>query len=139
MSIHRKLMTACCAAVLAFGLAACGSSDDDTAATDTDTPTVTEPTGPTQAKLDAEKMRADEAAAALAAAEAKAEAAKLRQLRTALTNFMKPRGTDPAAGDAVANEHYIAAGLPMARVRGSSAFRPTVTVMATPEEKPATA
>ena len=29
MSIHRKLMTVCCAAVLALGLAACGSSDDD--------------------------------------------------------------------------------------------------------------
>ena len=32
MSIHRKLTTVCCAAVLAFGLAACGGgSDDDTA------------------------------------------------------------------------------------------------------------
>ena len=29
MSIHRKLTTVCCAAVLALGLAACGSSDDD--------------------------------------------------------------------------------------------------------------
>ena len=29
MSIHKKLMTVCCAAVLAFGLAACGSSSDD--------------------------------------------------------------------------------------------------------------
>ena len=29
MSIHRKLMTVCCAAVLALGLAACGSSSDD--------------------------------------------------------------------------------------------------------------
>ena len=29
MSIHKKLMTACCAAVLALGLAACGSSSDD--------------------------------------------------------------------------------------------------------------
>ena len=28
MSIHRKLTTVCCAAVLALGLAACGSSDD---------------------------------------------------------------------------------------------------------------
>ena len=39
MSIHRKLMTGCAVAVLAFGLAACGSSDDDTAADD-GTPTV---------------------------------------------------------------------------------------------------
>ena len=29
MSTHRKLMTGCAVAVLAFGLAACGSSDDD--------------------------------------------------------------------------------------------------------------
>ena len=29
MSIHRKLTTVCCAAVLALGLAACGSSDND--------------------------------------------------------------------------------------------------------------
>ena len=29
MSTHKKLMTACCAAVLALGLAACGSSSDD--------------------------------------------------------------------------------------------------------------
>ena len=29
MSIHRKLTTVCCAAVLAVGLAACGTSDDD--------------------------------------------------------------------------------------------------------------
>ena len=29
MSIHRNLTTVCCAAVLAFGLAACGSSSDD--------------------------------------------------------------------------------------------------------------
>ena len=40
MSIHRKLMTVCCAAVLALGLAACGSSDDDTADT---TPTTEMP------------------------------------------------------------------------------------------------
>ena len=29
MSTHKNLMTVCCAAVLAFGLAACGSSSDD--------------------------------------------------------------------------------------------------------------
>ena len=35
MSTHRKLMTVCCAAVFALGLAACGSSDDnDTAMED---------------------------------------------------------------------------------------------------------
>ena len=40
MSTHKKLMTVCAAVVLAFGLAACGSSDDDTAM---DEPTTTEP------------------------------------------------------------------------------------------------
>ena len=39
MSIHRKLTTGCAVAVLAFGLAACGSSDDD------DTPTAMMPMG----------------------------------------------------------------------------------------------
>ena len=43
MSTHRKLLTVCCAAVLAFGLAACGSSDDKTTSMmDTDTDTDTE-------------------------------------------------------------------------------------------------
>ena len=45
MSIHRKLTTVCCAAVLALGLAACSSSsDDDTSLTDTPTTTMTTPT-----------------------------------------------------------------------------------------------
>ena len=42
MSIHRKLMTSCAVAVLAFGLVACASNDDDNAAMGT-----TEPMGPT--------------------------------------------------------------------------------------------
>ena len=40
MFIHRKLTTTCCVAVLALGLVACGSSDDDTSMTD---PTAMEP------------------------------------------------------------------------------------------------
>ena len=40
MSTHKKLMTVCAAVVLAFGLAACGGGDDDTAM---DEPTTTEP------------------------------------------------------------------------------------------------
>ena len=83
MSIHRNLMTVCCAAVLAFGLAACGSSDDDTAA-DGDTPTVTDPAGSTQTELDAEKMRADEAEAELAEKEAKAARATAKALNKAI-------------------------------------------------------
>ncbi len=47
MQGYRKLMTICCAAVLALGLAACGGGgDDDTA----DAPTTMEPTGPTPAE-----------------------------------------------------------------------------------------
>ena len=40
MFTHKNLMTVCCAAVLAFGLAACGSngSDDEVAATTPTTP-----------------------------------------------------------------------------------------------------
>ena len=82
---YKNLMTVCAAVVLAFGLAACGSSDDDTAA-DGDTPTVTDPAGPTQAELDAEKMRADEAEADLAAAERAAMMAKARKLKGALAS-----------------------------------------------------
>ena len=43
MFTHKNLMTVCCAAVLAFGLAACGSSsssDDDKVATKKTTPVV---------------------------------------------------------------------------------------------------
>ena len=42
MFIHRKLMTSCAVAALAFGLVACATSDDDNAAMD-----ATEPMGPT--------------------------------------------------------------------------------------------
>ena len=66
MSTHRKLLTVCCAAVFALGLAACGSSDDDSTA---DAPAVEEPTGPTQAELDAAQAAADAAQAAADAAE----------------------------------------------------------------------
>ena len=55
MSIHRKLMTACAAAVLAFGLAACGSSDDD------DTPTAMMPMGTPVAFADLEMGQTVEA------------------------------------------------------------------------------
>lgn len=43
MFTYRNLMTVCCAAVLAFGLAACGSDDKDTAM---DEPTMMEPMEP---------------------------------------------------------------------------------------------
>ena len=37
MFTHKNLMTVCCAVVLAFGLAACGSSSDDVKVMDMDT------------------------------------------------------------------------------------------------------
>ena len=82
---YKNLMTVCAAVVLAFGLAACGSSDDDSAADD-GTPTVEEPAGPTQAELDAEKARADAAEKALADAAAAAMMAKARKLKGALAS-----------------------------------------------------
>ena len=97
MSMYRKLMTVGCAAVLALGLAACGGGgdDDDTA----DGPTVTEPTGPTQAELDAEKERADEAERKLAEAEAAAALATAKALIAALdarATFVDPPLADSA-------------------------------------------
>ncbi len=67
MSRYRKFTTICCAAALAFGLAACGSSSDDDTA-DTTPPVVTpppdpEPMGPT----DLEETQTAAAAAATAA------------------------------------------------------------------------
>ena len=64
MSTYKNLMTVCAAVVLAFGLAACGSSDDDSAADD-GAPAVTEPAGPTQADLDAAEAAAKKAQDAL--------------------------------------------------------------------------
>ena len=46
MSKYRKLTTVCCAAVLALGLAACGSSDDDTAMMPTEPTMPVEPVDP---------------------------------------------------------------------------------------------
>ena len=67
MSKYRKLTTVCCAAVLALGLAACGSSsDDDTSSTDT--PTTTEPMEPTAAEQLAHAQAAVADARALVAA-----------------------------------------------------------------------
>ena len=85
MFIHRKLTTTCCVAVLALGLVACGSSDDDTSMTD---PTTIEPMDSTAAEqlanaqaavadaetmvaaLDADSSHSDRAAAYAALAEA---------------------------------------------------------------------
>ena len=103
MSIHRKLMTVCCAVVLAFGLAACGSSDDDTAATDT--PTVEEPAGPTQADLDAEKKRADAAEKELADKTAADAKAKNEGLFKAIRANVNGTGTEET-GDPVDDAAY---------------------------------
>ena len=89
------------AAALALGLAGCGSSDDDTAADDT--PTVEEPTGPTQAELDA-------AQAAAKAAQAEADAAK-----QALAD---KEAADAAAAATLAGRqlHAVMTGTPIANL-----------------------
>ena len=114
MSTYKNLMTVCAAVVLAFGLAACGSSDDDTAADDS-APTVEEPAGPTQAELDAEKARADAAEAELAAAEAAADKAKNEGLFAAIKTFVQDGG--PADNVAGEPENGVAALDPKATVK----------------------
>ena len=99
MSTYRNLMTVCAAVVLAFGLAACGSSDDDTAATDT--PTVEEPAGPTQAELDAEKARADAAEKALADKAAADATAKSVGLFKAIRANVNGTGTEESGDPAM--------------------------------------
>ena len=74
MSINRKLMTVCCAAVLALGLAACGSSDDDTADT-TPTTEMPEPMQTPAEQLAAARMAVEDAEAAVAAAATAADRA----------------------------------------------------------------
>ena len=65
MFIHRKLTTTCCVAVLALGLVACGSSDDDTSMTD---PTAMEPMDSTAAEQLANAQAAVTAAETMVAA-----------------------------------------------------------------------
>ena len=62
-------------AALGMGLSACGSSDDDTA----EAPTVTEPTGPTQAELDAAEAAREKAEMERDAAQAELDAAKAKE------------------------------------------------------------
>ena len=99
MSTHKNLMTVCCAAVLAFGLAACGSSSDDNdmpAVTDTDmtdtdmTDNGSLPDGPacatpatSQACVDEKKMALEEAMKALVAAQADGSSTTLDQIKAA--------------------------------------------------------
>ena len=71
MSIHRNLTTVCCAAVLALGLAACGSSSDDDSAMMPVEPPMEPPEDPPE-DPDQAKMRAEGLAAAIDAAKAEA-------------------------------------------------------------------
>ncbi len=82
MSIHRKLMTSCSVAVLAFGLAACGSDGDDgklnTANEERDAALAAQATAEAAAAAAAMAQataEADAAAAAMAQATAEADAA----------------------------------------------------------------
>ncbi len=70
MSTYKNLMTVCCAAVLALGLAACGSSSDDDTSMNGDGMDMTEPMVPTELA----QARTDAAAAATAARTAAGEA-----------------------------------------------------------------
>ena len=105
MSTYKDLMTVCCAAVLALGLAACGSSsDNDQADTgmDGDGMEMPEPAGPSAADLF--KVAQDSRSDAMAAGEA-AETA----LETA-TDADDKLDTDATAGDsgtAMANAQAI--------------------------------
>ena len=71
MFTHKNLMTVCCAAVLAFGLAACGSSSDDVKVMDTVvdkkplTPVVPEDQPPTVDEIAATTMEAATKATAI--------------------------------------------------------------------------
>ena len=89
MSTNRKLMTVCCAAVLALGLAACGSSDDDKTTMDTTPPVVTpDPqacdAGASQACVDARQSELDAIGNDATVAELNAAQAALAAAQTAL-------------------------------------------------------
>ncbi len=80
MTLWKNLVVAL---VAAFALAACSSSDNG-GSPPAETETPPEVTGPTQEELDAEKKRADDAEAALAAERRMANAARLKSLETLL-------------------------------------------------------
>ena len=136
MSTQNNLTTVCCAAVLALGLAACGSSSDDNKAMDkamTDTPTTISPMEPTAAEqlataqdavtdaqtkvgtLTADSSNSDRAAAyaSLAAAQsALAEASGIPENEIALlkTEIARLQGViDQAVMDAQTEADRIAA------------------------------
>ena len=71
MFTYKNLMTVCCAAVLALGLAACGSSDDDKTATVTPPGTGDPPAppGPTPDEIVAETKAAGTKVKAITAVE----------------------------------------------------------------------
>ncbi len=91
MTLWRNLVVAL---VAAFALAACSSSNNgtDTSTMSTETPTMAEPSGPTQEELDAEKMRADEAEQALRDKEAEEAEEALSETAANLKGALR---TDP--------------------------------------------
>ena len=114
MFTHKKLMTVCCAAVLALGLAACSSSDDDDQmGMDGDGMEMPEPTGPDVAGLllTAHNSRTDADAATMAAAQAVKDAVKYGAMyttaavhgdsMTATANAQKVLDAKAAADEAV--------------------------------------
>ena len=113
MSIHRKLMTGCCVAVLAFGLAACGSSNKRAGAPST-TPSIVEDPSPgesepTQLAVAQEAsttaamaaMTASDFAAAAALA-AKTASANRATIQTVANSYESAHAAQMAADEAAA-------------------------------------
>ena len=98
---NNYLMNACLAAVLALGLAACSSSNNDGDMTEVPTTTTPEPSGPTQDALDTETMRAEEAEQALSDQEAAAAAAALTKTAGKLKAALGAMPLDYAVGPTV--------------------------------------
>ena len=114
MSTYKNLMTVCCAAVLALGLAACGGGGPTAQAPSTpSTPSMPTPAAPTADSLKADAADAITAAAAagMAAEQAKKDAAKYAGMLTAekvngesadaVANAQKVLNAEMAANDAV--------------------------------------
>ena len=108
MSIHKKLMTVCAAVVLAFGLAACGSSDDDTA----EAPAVEMPEPvpePMPSDLAATQMAAAAAATAAMTASTNAAASASSAAEATATLATLQTGADSNAAEMGGNEAAYAA------------------------------
>ena len=120
MFTHKNLMTVCCAAVLAFGLAACGSSSDDDKMAAT-TPVV--PVEPVDDPIDPAST-ADEIAAATKAAKTKLEA---------IGAIQEGAGADGLGGDGTPVTSDVEGFYALSVTRDRMATTVTVTVKGAPD------